>query len=167
MHLIICMIIFKGLLRNFNVPLLLAHSVQCCICLFICSSRLAIHPSIFMSTIHPLVCPSIHPYPSLSLSVHLSVSDKLYLCLSIYGIYFSIYIANYLSFVDILCTSLFFDESCTLNKAFYGWFFLQEKFGFLRLEVRDNGSGIRSDDVSLIAKPHTTSKLASFSDLCK
>ncbi|KAK7026884.1 ATP-binding mismatch repair protein [Halocaridina rubra] len=40
-----------------------------------------------------------------------------------------------------------------------------EKYGFLRLEVRDNGIGICDKDVEFIAKPHFTSKIASFSDL--
>lgn len=40
-----------------------------------------------------------------------------------------------------------------------------EKFGFLRLEVRDNGSGINENDVECLAKPHYTSKISSFADL--
>ncbi|XP_064088843.1 PMS1 protein homolog 1-like [Macrobrachium nipponense] len=40
-----------------------------------------------------------------------------------------------------------------------------EKFGFIRLEVRDNGSGINENDVECLAKPHYTSKISSFADL--
>lgn len=40
-----------------------------------------------------------------------------------------------------------------------------ESYGFSRLEVRDNGSGICEEDMKFIAKPHYTSKISSFSDL--
>ncbi|KAK4323866.1 hypothetical protein Pmani_005503 [Petrolisthes manimaculis] len=40
-----------------------------------------------------------------------------------------------------------------------------ENHGFSLLEVRDNGVGIKNEDVKFIAKPHYTSKISSFSDL--
>ncbi|KAK3885699.1 hypothetical protein Pcinc_010087 [Petrolisthes cinctipes] len=40
-----------------------------------------------------------------------------------------------------------------------------ENHGFSLLEVRDNGVGIKNEDIKFIAKPHYTSKISSFSDL--
>ncbi|XP_037791245.1 PMS1 protein homolog 1-like [Penaeus monodon] len=40
-----------------------------------------------------------------------------------------------------------------------------ENYGFVRLEVRDNGKGISEEDIKVVAKPHFTSKISSFADL--
>lgn len=40
-----------------------------------------------------------------------------------------------------------------------------ENYGFVRLEVRDNGKGISEEDIKFVAKPHFTSKISSFADL--
>ena len=42
---------------------------------------------------------------------------------------------------------------------------MQENFGLNVIEVRDNGLGIKKEDTANMAKPHFTSKLASFDDL--
>ena len=42
----------------------------------------------------------------------------------------------------------------------------QENHGLDVIEVRDNGLGVKRDDVPFLASPHSTSKIASFSDLC-
>jgi DNA mismatch repair protein PMS1 len=44
-------------------------------------------------------------------------------------------------------------------------FCLQENFGLNVIEVKDNGSGIKKEDTANMARPHFTSKLASFDDL--
>ncbi|XP_063255978.1 PMS1 protein homolog 1 isoform X2 [Prinia subflava] len=40
-----------------------------------------------------------------------------------------------------------------------------ENYGFSKIEVRDNGSGIKADDVSVMAVKHYTSKISSSEDL--
>ena len=40
-----------------------------------------------------------------------------------------------------------------------------ENFGFDRIEVRDNGSGINEKNAAFVALPHHTSKIKNFSDL--
>ncbi|XP_050718978.1 PMS1 protein homolog 1-like isoform X2 [Eriocheir sinensis] len=40
-----------------------------------------------------------------------------------------------------------------------------ENYGFSFLEVRDNGRGIKEEDVQYVAKPHFTSKIQTFADL--
>ncbi|CAL4086508.1 unnamed protein product [Meganyctiphanes norvegica] len=40
-----------------------------------------------------------------------------------------------------------------------------ENYGFNRLEVRDNGTGIKPEDIDVVAKPHYTSKITKFTDL--
>lgn len=49
--------------------------------------------------------------------------------------------------------------------VYYIWFIFQENYGFSFLEVRDNGRGIKEEDVQYVAKPHFTSKIQTFADL--
>lgn len=42
---------------------------------------------------------------------------------------------------------------------------MQEDYGLSRIEVRDDGSGIKKEDALLVAAPHYTSKLRHFNDL--
>lgn len=44
-------------------------------------------------------------------------------------------------------------------------FSFQENYGFSKIEVRDNGSGIKVDDVPVMAIKHYTSKISSSEDL--
>ena len=46
-------------------------------------------------------------------------------------------------------------------------FFLKENFGIDKIEIRDNGNGIKPTDAIYVAKPHYTSKLQSFDDLAR
>ena len=43
--------------------------------------------------------------------------------------------------------------------------FFQENFGLDKVEVRDNGTGIKQEVIPMVAKRHHTSKISSFSDL--
>lgn len=43
--------------------------------------------------------------------------------------------------------------------------FLQENYGLDRVEVRDNGEGIKTSNIPLVAKRYHTSKITSFTDL--
>lgn len=49
-----------------------------------------------------------------------------------------------------------------INK-FHLW--LQENYGLDKIEVRDNGCGIKTADIQVFAKRHFTSKIASHADL--
>ena len=42
----------------------------------------------------------------------------------------------------------------------------QEENGLGKIEIRDNGCGIKEEDRPSVALPHFTSKLKHFSDLC-
>ena len=42
----------------------------------------------------------------------------------------------------------------------------QENYGLDIIEVKDNGTGVKKEDVPFIALPHSTSKISSFHDLC-
>ena len=41
----------------------------------------------------------------------------------------------------------------------------QENYGLDKVEVRDNGSGIKQSSIPLVAKRYHTSKISSFTDL--
>lgn len=43
---------------------------------------------------------------------------------------------------------------------------VQENYGLDVIEVKDNGSGVKRSDIPHVALPHSTSKIASFDDLC-
>lgn len=42
---------------------------------------------------------------------------------------------------------------------------VQENYGLDLIEVRDNGTGVRKEDVASMTRPHSTSKISSFQDL--
>lgn len=44
-------------------------------------------------------------------------------------------------------------------------FFLQENYGFDKIEIRDNGEGIKAVDVPVMAVKYYTSKISSHEDL--
>ena len=41
----------------------------------------------------------------------------------------------------------------------------QDNFGFDKIEVRDNGSGIKPEDTEFMGQPHYTSKIKDTADL--
>ena len=55
---------------------------------------------------------------------------------------------------------------CKMAATFKCIVLLQENYGLDVIEVRDNGSGVSSEDVQFMALTHSTSKIASFDDLC-
>lgn len=50
---------------------------------------------------------------------------------------------------------------------FFFFFLFEENYGFNKIEVRDNGSGVKVTDVPVMAIKHYTSKISSSEDLEK
>ena len=46
-------------------------------------------------------------------------------------------------------------------------FFIQENYGLDKIEIRDNGIGVKPTDINYVAKEHYTSKLQSIDDLTR
>ena len=54
---------------------------------------------------------------------------------------------------------------CTDSQYYILYFSLQENYGLDRIEVRDNGRGIKAADTPVMAVRHFTSKICSHEDL--